>query len=452
MSVKELTDRGDGEMVRDWLESRFQLKQNGTSVSTECIAGATTFATMAYVLAVIPGMMKGTGLPAGQVLTAMVLMIFTATVGMAFFTNRPFVLAPGLGSVAIFSITLVQLQKIPVETAAGLMLLSGLLFFAVTILGIRDAIVEIIPRGIKISISAGVGLFIAVVGLRNAHIIIANAEKTALSFGNLSQPTVILAAIGFVLLLVFQSRGIRGGALLAIAAAALIGIPMGVTKLPASVFSMPSGFGNLVFRFDLKDALDMKYVPYLFAFFLPDFFSSLGTALGVGGRAGFLDKNGDLPGLHKVFLVDSLAAMLGSLFTIPVLITYLESSAGVESGGRTGLTAAAAAVLFLLMLAVTPLALMIPAAATAPVLVYVGISMMKGLQNLNYTDPAEYVPAFFCIALSVFTFNVGNGIAGAFIVYLIIKMADGRIRELKMGHYAMGLVLLYYFYSMAMIK
>lgn len=438
--------------MNEWLISRFKLNEFHSSISTEIIAGITTFATMAYVLAVVPGMMAGAGLPAGAILTAMVAMIVITTLGMALYTNRPFVLAPGLGSVAIFSITMVQLQKIPVETAAALVFLSGVLFIIVTVFGIRDAIVDLIPKGIKISISAGVGLFIAVIGLRNAHIIAANAKKTALSFADLTQPTVIVAVIGMVVLLILQSRSVKGSALLSIIAATLVGLPLGVTHLPASIFSSPENIMDVAFRFDLVSALDLKYIPYLFAFFLPDFFSSFGTALGVGGRAGFLDENGDLPGLHKVFLVDSLAATLGSFFTIPVLITYLESSAGVEAGGRTGLTAATAAILFLLVLAVTPVALMIPAAATAPVLVYVGISMMKGLRNLDYDNMAECIPAFLCIALGIFTFNVGNGIAAAFIAYVIIRASSGEARQLKIGHYLLALVLMYYFYSMAVVK
>ena len=438
--------------MKQWLENQFELARWHTSVSTEIIAGATTFATMAYVLAVVPGMMAGAGLPAGAMLTAMVLMIVITTLGMAFYTNRPFVLAPGLGSVAIFSITMVQLQKIPVETAAGLVFLSGILFIIVTVFGIRDAIVALIPKGIKISISAGVGLFIAVIGMRNAHLIAANAKKTALSFADLTQPAVIVAVIGMVILLILESRRVKGSALIAIAAATLAGLPLGVTHLPSSVFSSPEGIGDLLFRFDLASALDLKYIPYLFAFFLPDFFSSFGTALGVGGRAGFLDENGDLPGLHKVFLVDSLAATLGSFATVPVLITYLESSAGVESGGRTGLTALTSAALFLAVLAVTPLALMIPAAATAPVLIYVGISMMKGLRNLDYDTMSECIPAFLCIALAIFTFNVGNGIAAAFIAYVIIRLAAGEFRLLRAGHFLLAAVLMYYFYSMAVMK
>jgi AGZA family xanthine/uracil permease-like MFS transporter len=433
-------------------ERQFQLKSWGTSVSTEIIAGMTTFATMAYVLAVVPKMMGDAGLPAGEILTAMVMMIFFTTLAMGLYTNRPFVLAPGMGGVAIFSITLVQLQHVSVGIASAIVFLSGCLFLIVTVLGIREAIVMVIPKGIKISISAGVGMFLAVIGLRNAKVLAANASKVALSLGDISQPVVVLAAIGLFVLLALEARKIRGAALISIVIATIIGIPLGVTKIPAAIFAVPSGMGEVFFNFDLLGALDVRYVPYLFVFFLPDFFSSFGTAIGIGGKAGFLDKNGDLPDLNKIFQVDSIAATLGSFFTIPVLITYLESGAGVEAGGRTGLTAVTTAVMFLLVLAITPLALMIPAAATAPVLLYVGVSMMAGMRNLDYSDMAEYVPAFLCIAFTAFTFNIANGISLAFLAYVIIKLASRRYKEMTWGHYLLALLLLYYFYSMAGVK
>ena len=410
------------------------------------------FATMGYVLAVIPRMMAEAGLPQGAVLTALVLMIFLTTVAMGLYTNRPFVLAPGMGSVAIFSITLVQLQHVSIGIASAIVFLSGILFILVTLLGVREAIVLVIPRGIKISISAGVGLFLAVIGMRNAKLLAANSQKVALSFGDLTQPAVVLAAMTFVILLVLETRKVRGAALISIVAGTVLGIPLGLTHLPQSIFSVPDGIGPVFMQFDLFGALDVKYLPYLFVFFLPDFFSSFGTAIGIGGKAGFLDENGDLPHIDKVFQVDSIAATIGSFFTIPVLITYLESGAGVEAGGRTGLTGITTACAFLLILAVTPIALMIPAAATAPILIYVGVSMMSGMRNLDYNDICEYFPAFLCIAFTAFTFNIANGISAAFIAYVIMKVAAGRMMELNKEHDLLALLLAYYFYAMAGMK
>lgn len=438
--------------LQSYSEHRFHLRELHTDIGTEVIAGLTIFATMGYVLAVVPRMMAEAGLPQGAVLTALVLMIFLTTVAMGLYTNRPFVLAPGMGSVAIFSITLVQLQHVSIGIASAIVFLSGILFILVTLLGVREAIVLVIPRGIKISISAGVGLFLAVIGMRNAKLLAANSQKVALSFGDLTQPAVVLAAMTFVILLVLETRKVRGAALISIVAGTVLGIPLGLTHLPQSIFSIPDGIGPVFMQFDLFGALDVKYLPYLFVFFLPDFFSSFGTAIGIGGKAGFLDENGDLPHIDKVFQIDSIAATIGSFFTIPVLITYLESGAGVEAGGRTGLTGITTACAFLLILAVTPIALMIPAAATAPILIYVGVSMMSGMRNLDYNDICEYFPAFLCIAFTAFTFNIANGISAAFIAYVIMKVAAGRMMELNKGHYLLALLLAYYFYAMAGMK
>lgn len=438
--------------LQSYSEQRFHLRELHTDIGTEVIAGLTIFATMGYVLAVVPRMMAEAGLPQGAVLTALVLMIFLTTVAMGLYTNRPFVLAPGMGSVAIFSITLVQLQHVSIGIASAIVFLSGVLFILVTLLGVREAIVLVIPRGIKISISAGVGMFLAVIGMRNAKLLAANSQKVALSFGDLTQPAVVLAAMTFVILLVLETRKVRGAALISIVAGTVLGIPLGLTHLPQSIFSVPDGIGPVFMQFDLFGALDVKYLPYLFVFFLPDFFSSFGTAIGIGGKAGFLDENGDLPHIDKVFQVDSIAATIGSFFTIPVLITYLESGAGVEAGGRTGLTGITTACAFLLILAVTPIALMIPAAATAPILIYVGVSMMSGMRNLDYNDICDYFPAFLCIAFTAFTFNIANGISVAFIAYVIMKVAAGRMMELNKGHYLLALLLAYYFYAMAGMK
>ena len=438
--------------LQSYSEHRFHLRELHTDIGTEVIAGLTIFATMGYVLAVVPRMMAEAGLPQGAVLTALVLMIFLTTVAMGLYTNRPFVLAPGMGSVAIFSITLVQLQHVSIGIASAIVFLSGVLFILVTLLGVREAIILVIPRGIKISISAGVGMFLAVIGMRNAKLLAANSQKVALSFGDLTQPAVVLAVMTFVILLVLETRKVRGAALISIVAGTVLGIPLGLTHLPQSIFSVPDGIGPVFMQFDLFGALDVKYLPYLFVFFLPDFFSSFGTAIGIGGKAGFLDENGDLPHIDKVFQIDSIAATIGSFFTIPVLITYLESGAGVEAGGRTGLTGITTACAFLLILAVTPIALMIPAAATAPILIYVGVSMMSGMRNLDYNDICDYFPAFLCIAFTAFTFNIANGISVAFIAYVIMKVAAGRMMELNKGHDLLALLLAYYFYARAGMK
>lgn len=232
--------------LQSYSEQRFHLRELHTDIGTEVIAGLTIFATMGYVLAVVPRMMAETGLPQGAVLTALVLMIFLTTVAMGLYTNRPFVLAPGMGSVAIFSITLVQLQHVSIGIASAIVFLSGVLFILVTLLGVREAIILVIPRGIKISISAGVGMFLAVIGMRNAKLLAANSQKVALSFGDLTQPAVVLAAMTFVILLVLETRKVRSAALISIVAGTVLGIPLGLTHLPQSIFSVPDGIGQFL--------------------------------------------------------------------------------------------------------------------------------------------------------------------------------------------------------------
>lgn len=435
--------------ISTYLDKRFKLKENGTDIKTELLAGLATFATMAYVLAVIPGMMKSAGVSSGSVLTIMVLLIFVTTMAMGLYTNRPFALAPGLGSVAIFAVTIVQGEKIPWEVATGLLFISGIIFVIVSFAGIRELIVRLIPLSIKISISSGVGLFICLLGFKNAGIIVADAKKNVLTFGHLTQPIVILAVTGFIIIMVLDALKVRGSIIIGIMITTLIGIPMGITKLPHSLFIMPSGFSALTFKLDPIKALNVKYLPYLFAFFIPDFFSTLGTVLGVGEKAGFLDKDGNLEGIEKCFHVDSIAAVIGSFFGIPCILTYLESAAGVEQGGRTGLTVVTTAILFLLTLFITPIALMIPGAATAPVLILIGMSMLTGMRKIDYSNVTEYLPAFICITLTIFTFNVGNGIAAALIAYVILKIATKKMKELHIGHYVLAIILIYYFYIVA---
>lgn len=432
-----------------YLNKQFKLKENNTDVKTEIIAGLTIFATMAYILVVIPKMMGAAGVPSGPVLTAMVLMIAISTVAMGLYANRPFVLAPGLGSVAMMAVVMVKGEGIPWEIAAGMIFISGAVFIIVSFVGLRDLVVRLMPVSIKISISAGIGLFISLLGFKQAGIIVANAKKNVLNFGDLTQPIVILSLIGFILLLIVEARKIRGGIMLSIIITTIIGIPMGITVLPESYFILPSSVSELTFKLNPLEALNVKYLPYFFAFFVPDFFSTLGTVLGVGGKAGFLDKNGNLPGIEKCFYVDSFATTLGSFFGIPCMTTYLESASGVEAGGRTGLTAITTAFLFLLTLVITPIALMIPGAATAPVLMLIGMTMLAGMRNIDYNDLTEYLPAFICITLTIFTFNAGNGISAAIISYVILKIASGRAKELNIGMYILSVVLMYYFYIVA---
>ncbi|MBU3191524.1 NCS2 family permease [Clostridium bowmanii] len=446
---KALVNKKNQSSISTYLNKFFKLKENKSNIKTEILAGITTFATMAYVLAVVPGILKSAGAPGGASLTILLLMIFACTMAMGLYTNRPFALAPGLGSVAIFAITMIKGEGIPWEIASGMIFISGVIFIIVSFGGIREFIVKLIPVSIKVSISAGIGLFISLLGFRSVGIIVADSNKNVLAFGDLTQPVVILAVIGLIIIIVLDALKVKGSFIIGIIVTTIIGIPMGITQIPNSLFSMPTGFSELAFKVNPIGALNVKYLPFLFAFFIPDFFSTLGTVLGVGEKAGFLDEEGNLEGIDKCFKVDSISTLVGSLFGMPCMTTYLESAAGVEQGGRTGLTAVTTAFLFLLMLFFTPLALMLPVSATAPVLMLIGMKMLSGMRKIDYENITEYLPAFICITLTIFTFNVGNGISAAMIVYVILKITTGKMKELLIGHYVLAAVLVYYFYVIA---
>lgn len=323
--------------MKDWIEKQFKLSEYGTTVKTELLAGITTFFTMAYVLAVVPNTMGTAGLDRNAILTAEILLIVLTTLVMALYTNRPFALAPGLGGMGIVA-SMIANEGISPEIAAGIIFISGLLFVIISFGGIRENVVRVIPVSLKYAVTASIGLFIALVGAKNCGLIVVNAAKKSLAFGNLASPKVILAVIGFILMLILKAKNVTGGMILVVIITTIIGIPMGITKIPSKLIMLPSGLGKQFLNINILGALKLKYLPFVFALFIPDFFSTLGTVLGVGAQAGYLDKDGNLPGIDKCFYVDSIAACFGALFGMPTMLTYFESSAGVEAGGKTGLT------------------------------------------------------------------------------------------------------------------
>ncbi len=433
--------------MKQWLEKQFQLSSYRTNVKGELLAGITTFVTMAYVLATVPNILGNAGLDKHVILTAMVLMIIITSCAMALYTNRPFVLAPGLGSVGIVA-SMISNEGIPPEIASGVIFWSGMLFVVISFLGLREAVVRVIPVSLKHAVSAGIGLFIALLGAKSCGLIVALEAKNNLAFGDLTSPTVLVCMIGFVIMLIMKIRNVPGGMIITIVLTTLIGIPFGVTKLPESIFSMPAGLGEQFLKVDFLGALNFAYIPFLIALFVPDFFSTLGTVMGVGAKAGYLDKDGNLPGIDKCFQVDAVATSFGALFGIPSMTTYLESSAGVEAGGKTGLTAVFTSLCFAFALFLAPLALIIPSAATAPVLIFIGVNMLGGMKNINYSDMTEYFPAFLCVTFTIFANNIANGICIALPTYLILKFASGKRKEISPVMYILVAVCLLYFYTL----
>lgn len=427
------------------LEKRFKLKENNTDLRTELLAGVTTFATMSYVLATIPNMLEKAGLVRGSILTMLILAIVACSVAMALYTNRPFCLAPGMSSVAILSS--IDSIGMSVEVAFGLIFIEGVIFVIISFVGLRNIIATAIPASIKIALSGGIGLYIALIGLKSGGIIVAS-QKNTLIFGDLSTAKALMFGIGFLLVLIFEARKIKGSMILSVILVTLIGIPLGVTKLPTTFFHLPSGIGNLAFKMDILGALKPEYLPWLLTFFVPDFFGTMGIILGVANQAGWLDENGDMPGIEKCFKVDSLSTVAGSFFCMPVMTTYLESASGVEDGGRTGLTAIMTSVLFALMLFFTPFALMVPGVATGPVLTIIGFQMLSSMRSVDYSDKTECLPAFIAVAMTILTYNIANGMALSIVSYLILKIAAGRIKEIPKPMFVVGICMLFYLYTL----
>ena len=429
------------------LEKKFKFLDNGTNLKTELIAGLTTFATMSYVLATIPNILEGAGLNRASILTALIIFIIICSVAMALYTNRPFALAPGLSSVAIIGTTLPQMNM-PVEVAFGLVFLSGVIFVIISFVGIREIVVKAIPASVQISISAGIGLYISLIGLKMAGVVIANPKNNTLNLGDMTTAKSILFAIGFLLILVLEARKIKGSLILAILMVTIIGIPMGVTKVPTNLVNVPTGISDVSFKIDILGALKPEYFPWIFTFFVPDFFGTMGIILGIANRAGWLDKNGNMQDIDRCFKVDSLSTVAGSFFCMPVMTTYLESASGVEDGGRTGMTALVTSFLFTLTLLFTPIALMVPGVATAPVLTIIGFQMLSSMKSVNYNDKTESLPAFIAVAMTIFTFNIATGLSLSVLSYIILKVFSGKGKEVPKAMYGLALVLLYYLYTL----
>lgn len=440
---KKTRKKGAGK-VKQWLEKQFHLSDYNTTVKREMLAGITTFVTMAYVLATVPNMLGNAGLDKHVMMTAMVLLIILTSCAMALYTNRPFALAPGLGSVGIVA-SMISNEGISPEIAAGVIFWSGILFILISFLGLREAVVRVIPVSLKHAVSAGIGLFIALLGAKSCGLIVAAEKKNNLTFGDLTSPEVLVCLIGFVIMLVMKVKNVSGGMIITIILTTVIGIPFGVTKLPENFVSMPAGLGEQFLKIDFLGSLNFAYIPFLIALFVPDFFSTFGTVLGVGAKAGYLDKDGNLPGIDKCFKVDAVATSFGALFGIPSMTTYLESSAGVEAGGKTGLTVVFTSICFALALFFAPLALIIPSAATAPVLVFIGVNMLSGMKNVDYSDITEYFPAFLCVTFTIFANNIANGICVALPTYVILKYASGKRKEVSPVMYVLVAVCVLYF-------
>ena len=415
----------------NFLERQFHLKALGTSVQTEVLAGATTFLTMAYIVVVNPAILSSTGMPGAAVAAATCLAAGVGCILMGMAANYPIALAPGMGLNAYFAFTVVKTMGIPWQTALGLVFISGVLFLALTFAGVRQMIVNAIPKALFAAIAAGIGIFIAFIGLKGAGIVVAN-PGTTVGLGDLHNPTALLALMGLGITAALEAWKVKGGILIGIVATAIVGWTLHLapwTPQPYSVAEMTA----TAFQLDIPAALGiggkgfgLALLEILFVFLFVDLFDNVGTLVAVTKRAGLVQADGTIPRLNRILFADATATVVGSLAGTSTVVSYIESAAGVSAGGRTGLTAVVCGVLFLLTLLVAPWAQAIPAAATAPALILVGAMMMKPLAEIEWDDPVVAIPAFLTLIAIPLTFSIANGLAFGLVAFAILKLVTRR--------------------------
>lgn len=427
------------------LKRFFQLEQKGTTVGREIQAGCTTFAAMAYILAVNPAILAAAGMPAAGLVTVTAVSAAVSTLIMALYTNFPLALAPGMGINAYFAYTVCLGLGVPWQQALGLVLVNGVAFLALSLSGIREKIINVIPFQLKMAITCGVGLFIAFIGLKNGGIVTGH-PVTLVTHGALGSPAVLLCFAGIVLTIVLMVRRVPGGIILSILAVTLAGlaVPDGrggtVTPWPSEFVSLPASMSDTFlklefgyFREDFIRALTVVLTLLLIALF-----DNVGTLIGVCQRAGMLDPDGRLPGAGKALVADSIGVIASAGFGTSNVVSYVESASGVEAGGRTGLVGVTVAVLFILALFFTPVIQAIPAVATAPALIVVGIFMFQSVAQMNLEDLHEVAPAFIIIVATPLTFSIAEGIGLGLVAYAAIFLSTGRARQVNWLVYALA--------------
>lgn len=454
------------------LEKYFELSARKTDVKTEVMAGITTFMTMAYILFVNPSILGSAGMDKNAVLLATALGAGIVTIMMGVVVNYPIALAPGMGLNAFYAFTVILGMGVPWQVALGAVFISGIIFIILTVTKVRQLLVEGIPTSLKHAITVGIGLFITIIGLKLSglmsirlslipptleKILAAKGNGTPMHFetiiemGKLADPSILLAVFGLGLIAVLMARNVKGSMLIGILATTILGIMMGVVKVPAgfSPVAIPDFSKNAFLALDIWGALQMGLLTIIFTFTFVELFDTMGTLVGTATKAGLMDKNGRFPGIGKAMLVDATGVSLGAMLGTSSITAYVESAAGIGAGGRTGLTAVVCGLLFILALFFTPLAGLIPDAATAPALIIVGALMMESVRHIDFSDFTESLPAFLTIALMPFTYSIANGISAGLVMYPLLKLISGRGREVHWIIYVLAVLVIVRFMFLA---
>jgi AGZA family xanthine/uracil permease-like MFS transporter len=411
------------------IERYFKLRENNTSVKQEFLGGITTFVTMAYIVVVNPQILAQAGMPPEGVVFATCLSAAVATLVMGLYANYPIALAPGMSLNAYFTYSVCLAMHVPWRTALAVVFFSGVLFLILTITRVREQIVNGMPEGLKHSTAAGIGMFIAFVGMRNAKLVVASSA-TFVGIGSFADKEVQSACLGLVLTLLLMGRKIPGAILLGIAGTALSGMLRGISGWPTRVFAIPHPSSTFL-QLDFRGALHLGFLEILFAFLFVDLFDNVGTLVGVCEQAGFV-KGGKIPGVGRILLADSVGTIFGALSGTSTVTSYIESAAGVAAGARTGLSNIPVAALFLLAMFCSPLAAAIPGYATAPALILVGVLMSQSLAQVKWTDFSEALPAFITMIATPLTFSIATGLSLGLISYTVVKVATGKSKEINL--------------------
>lgn len=418
------------------LKKLFGFNSIEHNVRTEVMAGITTFLTMAYILAVNPNILGETGMDKGALFTTTVLMAALPTIFMALYAKLPLALAPGMGLNAFFAYTVCAVMGYTWQFALTAVFLEGLVFLLLTVTNLREKIVDVIPNTLKNAIGAGIGLYIAFIGLKSAGVIVDN-PATLVSLGKLSTSNAILALIGIVITSVLLIKNVKGALLWGILITTLIGIPLGETKID-KVFSIPPSVDPIFLKFEWSHVFTKDMAVIVFTFLFVDLFDCIGTVIGVANRANMVKADGKIPRLKEIFMVDSLSTAAGAAMGTSTVAVYVESAAGVNEGGRTGLTSMVTGACFLLALFFAPLFLAIPLAATTPVLVLVGLMMMGSVLKIDFSDYSESIPAFVCVLLMPLTYSISEGVVLGHMCYVVINMLSGNHKKVTMGMYILA--------------
>ncbi|PKM56298.1 MAG: guanine permease [Firmicutes bacterium HGW-Firmicutes-5] len=434
------------------MEKFFKLKEHGTNVSTELLAGLTTFMTMAYILIVNPNILSATGMDKNALFTATAVAAIVGTLCMALFANYPFALAPGMGLNAYFAFSVVIGLGYSWQVALTAVFVEGIIFILLTAVNIREALFNAIPLNLKYAVSAGIGLFIAFIGFQNAGIVV-NDDATLVALGDLTSLPVVLSIIGILLTGLLVVKKVKGAILIGILGtwilamiSELIGwyVPDFVATfptIPSAIMQAPPSLAPIFFQLDFSQVLTLDFLVVVFAFLFVDLFDTLGTLIGVSSKAGFLDEKGNLPKAKQALFADAVATTVGAVLGTSTTTTYIESAAGVSDGGRTGLTAVSTAALFAVALFFSPIFLAVPAFATAPALIIVGFYMMESVAKITFSDYSEAIPAFLTMIVMPLTYSISDGIVFGFVSYTIINLLIGKTNKLSLLMYIVSILM-----------